>query len=464
MSNKISVYITFPKTGTGDLWIQKFIDNLKFSAGKILGERFEFRIKNIHFESVNSVDSFSANDLFIIIFPSKPDENTDFQSELNSIAKIVGLDENSRMGSSRIFKILLSPNDSIPQPDFIKMLIGYNFFDSAGKRKAILPLDFEHNNQKTWARILDLVYDIKEVFFDTSENEKSSSKHCVYLGSCSEDQWNTRDDIRRELQHFGFRILPAINLPLEKARIEEVVLENLKKSKFIIQVLGEQYGPMSAEGRNSVFEIESLAIKNYLSENNDITGFIWIPAELKVSDSKQELFINRIKRDDSLKQSQIIESAPAEFKEIIARFVETGKRKVGAKDLVDLYIISQQDNNTASLESMASRKNIIFRKDKENGRVISYQQHLDILENTNNVLIQYDNADFDWLKSKTGDAVKALGMGREEPFRQIVIQSKESIDLSEFTPLLPSLENIAENDSNSLENFFNNIVVKSNER
>lgn len=463
MSNKPSVYITFPKSPGEDRWIKKLIESIRFSSARILGTEIEFKIKNIDFESINSGQKYLNTDLFLIVFSSKPEENEEFQDELKEVFEIIKNTDNNSIDPDRVLKILPTPNEGISQPAFLKPLTGYNFFEYAGKRKAIVPFDFDQGNPKTWARILDVVYDIKDTINILTNPVIEAAQNFVYLGSSSEDQINNRDDIRRELRHLGFRILPAVELPLVKEQIDSIVTENLSKCKLIIQIPGEQYGAMSTDGRYSVFEIENQAIKQFMSKNSEITGFLWIPSNLQLIDSKQELFINRLKRDDTIKNSIIIESAPGEFKEILTGFIESKKHTAGSVSGSGLYIISQHNANTDFIENKTRQLSISYSKDFLNNTVISYKHHLEMLENTDNILIYYNTPDIDWLRSKTGDAVKALGMGRKTPFKQIAVLSKDKIDLSEFGQLLGSIENITESDSDGLNRFINKILQTRND-
>jgi len=458
MSSKATIHITFPKAGIENSWVNSFLENFKFSAQKVIGEKFEIRIKNADFDSVSSIKGVSKLDVFLIIMSEKLLETDEYYKELQDLCGVLSLDIHQETGASKIFKILLNSNDSIQQPEGLKQLSGYNFFEYIGRRKAVSILDFEKNNSKTWSRILDVVYDVNDTIKRLSNRDESLNKNFVYLGSCSTDQANYRDDIRRELQHFGFRILPYVDLPSEQASLQDIVNENLSRSKFVIQILGEQYGPLTNEGKNSVFDIENLTIRQFIKNNPDKNQFIWLPAGMKNIESKQELYINRIKRDDSNQQSQIIESTLEEFKNTIAEYLEAGNQYPNEKTDVDLYIISQHNDDISFIDSIKGNLDIEVRKSFEPDKIISYQEHLQLLENTDNILLFYNNADLTWLKSKTGDAVKAMGMGRKAPFKQFVIVSKSKLDIDEISTWLNPVKNILEADTASLKEFFNNIM------
>ena len=455
MSNKARVYITFPNNDPDYMWIQKLIESLEFSIHKVIRSGLKIEVKNKDFESITSRQEVTTLDFFLLFLSSSgAEEDRSYQKELQDICEILCLNSRNQFDSSRIFKILTAPNDNVIQPECLKQISGYNFYEYSRRRKNISKYDFELSSTKIWSRVLDLVYDMNDTMLAVQDENSSLSEHFVYLGSCCSEQEGIRDDIRRELQHYGFRILPMVELPKEEARLQETVFNNLRLCNFIIQIVGENYGVMTPEGKYSIHDIESQTIRKFILENSDKNQFIWIPSGMKITDSKQDLFINRLKRDDSSLQSEIIETTPEEFKNIIARFLESGEQPETGIPAQSVYLITKQNSYSIFIEKAAKDSNISVISSVNNNQIVTYQNHLKILGNINNVIIYYDRPDAAWFKSKIGDAIKAMGKARKTPFKQFAVVSKSNVDLSEYTPWIKSIVSIPEDDIKGLNNFF----------
>ncbi|MBN2487213.1 MAG: hypothetical protein JXB34_14660 [Bacteroidales bacterium] len=455
MSNKLKIYIVFPESETNNPWISRFADNLAFSARNILQWQFQVVVKGSGFVSVNTQWQLSQTDIFVAIMPALPITDKAFQAELNAICSLLGSGETGETNYNRIYKVLLAPNESIAQPASLKPLRGYNFFEYQGIKRTLSVFGFEGDSRKSWAKILDLLYDLNDYLISASTEK---IKNFVYLSGSSDEHDFYREDIKREFQHHGYRALPLTELPRDKDILVETVTENLKQCDTIVQIFGGQFGLLTSDGRNSVSEAENIAIRQFLDKNPEKRQYIWIPAGLKLRDPKQELFLNRVRRDESTYQSQIIEATPEEFKDILSATLFTARKQSTAYLQRQAYLVAPAGADISFLEMLAGSFNVSLTKNIESGKVVPYQSHLGLLQNIDNILVFTGNAEFEWIRSKIGDAVKAIGMGRKRPFNQFLVVGTLEKSVLHAMPWPDIAEFAGVNDNTRLKAFFSTIT------
>src|SRR5262249_42722856 len=129
-------------------------------------------------------------------------------------------------------------------------------------------------DNRYWQKFEDLASDIKETLrlirdgdllsqslSDASQSAETSSPEStpaqvsvvsstpsatvgrtVYLAETASDLRSERDNIKRELQQHGHRVLPANELPLEISALTRAVNDNLQNAALSIHLIGKSYG------------------------------------------------------------------------------------------------------------------------------------------------------------------------------------------------------------------------------
>jgi hypothetical protein len=304
---------------------------------------------------------------------------------------------------------------------------------------------------------LDLVHDIKESIELTS-SDKPISRSYVYLGHTSVDQNDNRDKIRRELQHFGFGILPLTELPSSQELITQQVDNCLEHCNLFIQILGENYGAMTVEGKNSAFDIENLAIRNHVRQNPGKNRLIWIPSDVLISDSRQELFINRVKRDDSDFCDEIIEASAEEFINLISYYIKKDNaRQIVGYSMRSAYLIAKPMVPVNFIEMQAARAKVTLKKESDPGNKLNYSDHLLALEEYDYLVVYDHDNDNNWFNSKIGDIVKTLGKSRKSHFKGIALVSKHKLENTAISQWVTGIEVFLESDTSGILKFFEKI-------
>jgi hypothetical protein len=222
-------------------------------------------------------------------------------------------------------------------------------------------------------------------------------------------------------------------LPNDGEKIESLVKNYLNRSILSVHLMGAFYGDLIKKSKHSLIDLQNKIVREYV-ENSD-TGrkrIIWIPSDLKITDQRQSLYLNRLKRDESKENTEIIEAPIEVFKTVLRNKLQEleqpGKIKSGSKKV---YVVceSQHRSELTGICEMLKERNIeILESNPENQKTGLITTHKQNLVNADAVLIYQGNSHNLWLNSKVQDLVKAPGFGKDKPFLGIGIITGEQID------------------------------------
>ena len=158
--------------------------------------------------------------------------------------------------------------------------------------------------------MVDLVYDIHETYIGLKGKNTQDKirpigdKKTVYLAETAQDLTIQRNIIKRELQRFGFNVLPARALPPTAEQIEKQVKKDLKESSLSIHLVGSSYGAVPDGAQRSTVDIQnqiaadwSKKIREKKNREDDTVRFIWISPNLRAASERQMTFVENVKRD-----------------------------------------------------------------------------------------------------------------------------------------------------------------------
>ncbi len=454
MNNEIKIYVTYPNGEAINNWICEFLVHFKSTLDRIIEGKITLFVKEFDFNQQNYKPAIKESDVYIIILGTSSNDDEAYQQEIVDIYASLDIQNRNIKELSRLFKICLSTESHHKQiPDF-HTIQSYKFFEvSRVRRTKVKQFSFYSDSIKSWAKLLDLVYDIKDTL--PKKNRKTEKQErFVYLGSCSEDMAQSRDDIKRELQHFGARILPVTDLSFEYSKLAEVITENLENSILIVEVAGANYGDVPKGQKVSLYEFEHNCIRDYLDKNENINRIIWVPSDLRIRDKRQESFINRMKQQDSDNSTEILESSLEEFKTMLAQRLVSGRKTPEKKSSPGgIYVITTHEENLPQIKSAAKELNIPVLQNTETPEKSLYQNHLESLTHANSILIDYTGQNVNWLLSILKDTIKARGSGRKKPFSSIGVIADKLPDISDLKHWLPEIRLIRLNDKSSLTEF-----------
>jgi hypothetical protein len=457
MTMQVNLNIIFPEEELDNQWIIDLIDCLRFACQKVLGSGIVCNIQTVDLQKFQ-VNIISSTHYHFLILGTESNDNVAFQELLT---KICSQDYSGGAGMnpfSKLFKVLLRPNENITQPGCLKPFFGHEFFNYSPGGSTTTLYDMGSQITSVWSKVLDVVYDLKQEVYAALNPEESP--RYAYMAQCGFDQINHFYDIKRELQHFGIHVLPVEELPAGTEEMKSAMGPLLDASFLIIQIIGERYGKVSKGDKISKYEKENNIIQDFLKEHPHVYRIIWKPSDLRLTDSRQGLYLNRLMKDGSASNSSIIDATSEEFKDIIARKVNNPSRidnhlESGAK----VYLMCGDPAMALPFKKVASALNIQLLMENDPGTDNLYLDHLTNLGIAHGVIIYYPGGMPRWLNSKLGDIIKVIGMGREEPITSIAIFSPEKPEISEYMKWLPDIDFFNRVDSQTIEGFMKKIQI-----
>jgi len=439
MKSKYDIYITYPYSLVKSedklhVLIETFTEHLQDILSRILGREITAINKGKDFNDHEYNKYLSSSSVFVFFTHSIFEVDTDYKNELQEICNFVGLEQVDQIhGSNKLFKICLETPKNPLKPACLEQLLSYNFYIKNPYNRKIQLLDFDSEDKSgiIYSKLLDLAYDITGSI-KTMELKSANEDEIryVYLGLTSYDQENARDEIKRELQHNGFKVLPNLDMPGTSEEFRKIMLSNLKKTDFSVQLMGSQYGDILKGTKYSLPDYQNQIIKEYQKsiENNSFRRLIWIPQHVKITDQRQALYLKRLRRDEAEMNTEIIESPLETFKTILTEKLERTAHvePVKYENISKVYLLSEEESseNFEQLYSSLALSGLrVYTLDYQE-QIGIYTRHLQALRISDGIIIFQQNSNDYWLKSKLRDIIKAPGIGKREPFKKIVIISK----------------------------------------
>jgi hypothetical protein len=443
MNKKFDLYITFPdgleqKNESLFKLIHIYIRSFKSIAERILSSDISIAIKDVDFKKINLKKAIQESKSFIFFMHPTFEDNIDFETELNEICEILKIDNIDPLsGFPQIFKIYLEPLKKPIKNQCLDQLLSYEFFEKNIYNKKAKSFDPSTTGKtfSLYSRMLDLAYDFANTIrILKNENSENADIKYVYLGIATLDMQDSRDEIRRELQQYGYRVLPLVNIPANLGEFEEFLTNNLKLSDAIVQLMGMQYGETIKGSKYSLPDLQNKIIKEYIANDpvKPLKRYIWIPAHSKTNDQRQTLFLNRLKRDEAGLNTEIIESPVETFKTILAGRLNDNHLYIREDydNIFKVYLITEETTSKEieklySTLSLSGLKAVTLDISEQIG---IYARHLQKLRDCDSVIIYQQEDNKNWLSSKLRDLIKAPGIGRKKPFKKVVIISKSPPD------------------------------------
>ncbi|HYE14148.1 MAG TPA: hypothetical protein VD968_06885 [Pyrinomonadaceae bacterium] len=428
-------------------WVEQLFERLKVRLSQLLGAEpiiwWDKRLQGDQYFAGEIGDSVSATLLLAPVVTPRYVKSAWCRGELEEFCRRASQTGGLQPGNhSRIFKIVKTPVELERQPEALRGLLGYLFYeeDSVGRPREFSPEAAPNKDPKYWARLDDLAWDIKKaiealkpdegragVATGAGAGERPMEKK-VYLAEATGDVADVRDRIRRELQQRNYYVLPDRELPLRMPDFGQAVSEHLSRCALSVHFVGSSYGiiPEGEEERSVVRLQEELAAER-ARQDPSFARLVWMPQGTQPAGARQQRFVEELL------------TRPGAGAEIMQTSVEDLKLRVMEKlnpapkpaaqpaasptgglgdDVKSVYLIC--DNRDAG--DVVPIEDYLFTQGFE---VISpvfegdsaelAQYHRESLLNCDAALIYYGSANQMWLRSKIWDLQKAQGWGRQQP-------------------------------------------------
>ncbi len=405
-------------------WVSQFRKFLEFMFTQVMDVKPKVLLKG-EFETMTSprLDNVA---LLVPILSKQFMASSSCLENLSAFRKVVNT-------NNRIFKVVKEPVLVRDQPEFIRPLLGYEMYqldpDSSEVREYQDYFSREAQRQY-WMEIVDLSHDIADSLHKLKNGpgehhaKELFKPKTVYLAETGHDLSVERNIINRELQRYGYTVLPDRSLSGDTATIEQTVKSDLELCSMSIHLIGNTSGEIPEGGNQSIMEIQNriAAERSNLARksNESFTRLIWIaPAQIHMNET-QKRFIETIKHDVEIQEgAEILETPLEDFKNIIREeLLEAKDRKTA--ETTERYVYLLHDKQDAEevrpyIELMQGRGFHVLMPGFEGELLEQRRKHVENLRAFDAAIIYKGSGNEQWVRMKASDLVKAPGFGRKKP-------------------------------------------------
>lgn len=355
-----------------------------------------------------------------------------------------------------VFKVIKYPVAPEKQPEEIRRLIAYDLYDynaSTGTVKEFENFFSPEAEVNFWMKMVDLAYDINEQL--QLYNKQDVSKHqderkAIFLAEAEPALVVQRNMIKRELQRQGYVIYPKVNLPSDTAALKQQVDEILNKCFVSIHLFGDRIDQADADKTHASVTIQNEIVSKYIESNSgkelrNFSRLIWLSPNFKVTDEKQQGFLEKLRREvEDTGRTEIFQTPYEDFKFILKKTLSeipdriTIEQSEGSdtKGNKKIYIIYDKSDSkhVADLEGIISKKGYDILKPSFDGDLMDIRQmHIQNLVDFDGVIIYSQEVNEFWVKMKLLDILKSPGFGRLKSLKNKAIISSGGEKLNKET-------------------------------
>jgi len=426
-------------TGAAKGWIDLLHERLEIRLAQLLGRkptiwRDRKLAGNDDFNQTILIELDQTAILLAIITP-RYIESSSCRMEIDNFFQFAAKNGGLLLADKhRVFKVVKTHVRLEDQPEEMRKLIGYSFYQPDESSGRFREFDYEisekgERDKRYWEKFEDLAQDISMFIkrFESPNNPPAPSNGAtVYLAETTSDLDEQRNSVRRELQQHGHIILPDKPLPFRAPDLQRTVCDYLERSCLSVHLIGEHFGmiPELETERSVVCLQQELAMA--LGNKAGFSRLIWLPPELAPKDPRQRKFVETLQNTfQSHNGSDLIQTKIEDLKTIIQAKLNPAKQAVPSvsadNGLTRIYLICDQRD----LDDIQPLYTHLFDEGFE--ILLPSTEETAIQDNKNNlldcdaVLFYYGAGNEMWLRSQISELSKAAGYGRTRPFLTKVI-------------------------------------------
>lgn len=425
-------------------WIEQLFERLKVRLAQLLGAEpavwWDGRLQGDQYFAGEIGDRVSATLLLAPVVTPRYVKSAWCRGELEEFCRrALHTGGVLQRNHSRIFKIVKTPVEEEHQPEALRGMLGYQFYeiDPSDRMREFSPEVGPGKDPKYWARLEDLAQDIAKAVEKLKPSGATGAapvsvvpsdlplEKKVYLAEATADVADERDRIRRELQQRGYYVLPDRELPLRMPDFEREVREHLSRCALAVHFVGASYGiiPEGEEERSILRLQEELAAERAAADPT-FARLVWMPQGLQPTGARQLRFVEELQTRPGA-GAELMQTSIEDLKlRVLEKLNPAPKPSVqptngqGGDDVKSVYLIcdNRDTGEVMPIEDYLYTQGFevippVFEGDS--AEVAQY--HRESLLNCDAALIYYGNANQMWLRSKIWDLQKAQGWGRQQP-------------------------------------------------
>lgn len=329
---------------------------------------------------------------------------------------------------SRVFKVLKTPVPRTELPGPLAPLLGYEFYEILPEgdhfREFLLNPD-EEARWKFYARADDLAQDIVDLLDELageSSHPDPTPGRTVYLAATTSDVAESRDDLNRDLQRRGYRMLPDRDLPLVAEELSAAISNYLSESDLSIHLLGARYGARPEGEDRSIPDLQ-LDLAREFASRHELTQLIWMDQGLQPSEEEQVELIQRLEATNVGSGVEVVRAPLARFKTHVLDAMSRASSQPPLESSSDgktVYLVSDpvdRDGAGRLQSEIEARGCHVLSPLVEGSESEVREVHETSMVLSDAVLIYYGNCTEHWVRMRLFDLMKVRGWGRTEPYR-----------------------------------------------
>lgn len=426
------------------------VDNKPFGPEKqrwisLLDEHLSVRLEQLapeHHVSVWRDDKLQGNDVFaeslkerlgevaVLISVCSPKYLLSewCQRELNEFVQAAQAKGALGVGTkSRVFKVMKTPVplDELPPP--LAPLLGYEFYEVLPEGDHFREFLLNPNEEARWkfyARADDLAQDIADLLDELTDEAvglEGVTSSTVYLAATTSDVSEGRDDLRRELQRRGFRVVPDRDLPLVADDLSAAITGWLSESDFSIHLLGARYGARPEGDDRSIPDLQ-LDLARGFADRQVLTQLIGIDQGHEMVDEEQAELIERVETTNVGRGVEVVKAPFDRFKahvlDTMSRSPLATKSDTSAEGRTVYLAYDRPDSEEAeALQTLIEARGFNVVSPLMEGSESEVREvHETSMVLSDAVLIYYGKCTEHWVRMRLFDLMKVRGWGRTEPY------------------------------------------------
>jgi hypothetical protein len=193
------------------------------------------------------------------------------QDERQKFEQFAALNGGFRVGKTlRAVKVVKTPLDHDAHREIFKDTLGFEFYERDAQTSRFD--EFDLTSPQFRAKLDDLAQDIKQALNAVGRlGAPGSEKLNVYVAPTSTDLHESRQTIVRQIEDWGYNVLPATPLPLDSASFRSMTNTALEKSVLSVHMISSQRGLIPEEEDKSI-----VALQYQLAQARLVDRILWV--------------------------------------------------------------------------------------------------------------------------------------------------------------------------------------------
>jgi hypothetical protein len=417
-------------------WISHLHEQLTCRVEQLYGEHATvWRDEKLHGNDVfaeSLVDRLATVAVLVSVCSPRYLHSEWCRRELDEFLHSAEVGSGAQVGTkSRVFKVLKTPVPFDEQPEPLRSLLGYEFYEESPidhRVREYLLNPAPEERWKFYARVDDLAQDIARLLEELAHDGRlphapPTSGRTIYLAASTSDVASHRDNLKRELERRGHRILPRETLPLAVEDLTAAVNDDLSHAELSIHLLGSRYGARPENEDRSIPHLQ-LDLARDVAAGGKLVQLIWIPEGLDIADDEQAALLSDLQSANIGRGVEVVRAPLEAFKAHVLDQLrpppEPPVDPVLPQGCTRVYLAHDRGDQGAigPLHAELERLGCMVLLPLGEGTDVEAREvHEAAMVLSDAVIIYYGTASEHWVRMRLFDILKAPEWGRRQPFR-----------------------------------------------